>query len=405
MNDIEDRVRRALRTDVGGVDTVPLLAEIHRGATRRRRRRAVAALAASVLLIAGTASVATTIREDGRPAPDPTPLTQTPSPSPSPSQPALPEGATQGVMDVSVVSTDRWFRLTTNVGCVACSTVWQNDGQAGDGWTRLYDFEGTTDDYGGEVDPSYGPVDSFVMSVNGEDGWAWGSRLRVTHDGGHTWNVLTTGPAHGEGGSFEVSTTDEDVWALRRTRAGRTELWRAPLSSDDWSRADAPDMGNVIRMFTLADQVALETSDAGVPRLHVQHSADGVSWSDLANPCTGESQISAARSAVFILCPPAGGSSALYRADELASWKLFGHVTPGGAHAVLALGDDRVLIDTGRATGKIVTQDATTQTALGLDPGEAPNDVSTSGSTSFLATSLNRLVESTDAGATWHPVP
>jgi len=405
MNDIEDRVRRALRTDVVGVDALPLLADIHRGATRRRRRRAVATVAVSALLIAGAAGVATTIRGDGRAAPEPTPLTQTPSPSPSPSQPALPDGAVQGVVDVSVVSPILSFRLTTNVGCVACSTVWQNDGQSADGWTRLYDFEGTTDDYGGEVDPSYGPVASFVMAANGEDGWAWGSRLRVTHDGGHTWNVLTTGPAHGEGGTYDVTVTDEYAWALRGTRAGEFELWRAPLGSDDWARADAPDMGNVIRMFTAGNQVALESSTAGASAVHVQHSADGSAWSDLALPCTGESQISAARSAVFILCPPVGGSSAIYRAEDLASWKPFGHVTPGGARAVMAITDDRVLLDTGPGKAKIVTPDGTTATDLGLDPGEIPNEVSTSGSTSFLATSLNRLVESTDAGATWHLVP
>ena len=202
MNDFEDRVRRALRTDVRDVEAARLLRDVHRGATRRRHRRVAGGIAASVLVIAGAAGVATTIRGDERTLPEPLPATQTPSPSPT--EPALPEGAAQGVTDVSVVSADRWFRLTVNVGCVACSTIWQNEQSAEGGWERLHDFEGTPADYGGPVDPSFGPVAYIAMAANGKDGWAWGSRLRSTHDGGRTWTVVTSGPGRERGISLRV---------------------------------------------------------------------------------------------------------------------------------------------------------------------------------------------------------
>ena len=407
MSDFEDLVRRALRTDVPGVEAEQLLVDVRRGATRRRRGRVIGAIAASVLVIAGAAGVATSIRGDEGTLPEPPPATRTPSPSPT--QPALPEGAAQGVIDVSVVSTDRWFRLTTNVGCVACSTVWQNDQSAEGGWERLYDFEGTTADYGGTVDPAFGPVGYLVMAANGQDGWAWGSRLRSTHDGGRTWSVITTGPGHGEGGSFEVGITNQFAWSLRRTPDAKTELWRSSLQSDSWSRADAPDMSGVSGMVTFGDEVALETSDEGLAAPRIQYSRDGTTWGELANPCEGENQIYPATSLGFILCPD-GSRATVYRMTgvehqelDLTGWDVFGRTT-GTVTNFVPVGDSRVLIVGDRRRATLMTEDGPTPVDLGLRPDEETFQSSCAQGLCFLTTSSNRLLGSDDSGRTWHEV-
>jgi len=146
MNHLEDRVRRALRADVSGVVTEQVLADVHRGADRRwSRRTASVAAAAVVVAIMGVTGVAAQLRGDDGAGPSPQPTTQSPTQSPTTTQsagPELPPGAAQGVIDVSVVGPDAVFRLTTNVGCVACSTVWRRDASAEGGWLWLHDFEG-----------------------------------------------------------------------------------------------------------------------------------------------------------------------------------------------------------------------------------------------------------------------
>jgi hypothetical protein len=216
--------------------------------------------------------------------------------------------------------------------------------------------------------------------------------------------VLTTGPAHGEGGSFEVSVTDEYVWALRHTRRGSVELWRAPLGSDSWSRSDAPDMANVIRLLTVSDQVALETFTPGTSDRRLQHSADGAGWSELALPCGGESQLSTSGPAAFVLCRPEGKSATLYRAEALASWQVLGRPFRGGAGAVLALADDRVLLVDGPTRATVMTPQGPVATDLGLPTGDFVDSSSSSGVTSLVTTLDHRMIGSTDGGLTWHPV-
>jgi hypothetical protein len=422
MNDFEDRVRRALRSGVPAVEVEPLLAEVHRGATGRRRRRIAGAIAASALVVAGAAGVATTVRGDEGTLPEPPLATQTSSPSPSPT---LPAGASRGVIDVSVISADRWFRLTTNVGCVACTTVWQNEQSAEGGWERLHDFG--TEAYVGKVDPTFGPIERLVMAEDGENGWAWGRRLYATHDGGRTWAQVTTGPGRVDNEfGHQVGITDATgtAWSLLRTGRG-TELWRTSLGSDEWVRADAPNMGGVSGMLTLTDYVLLETSDEGLsaPRLQYYRDGDGLPWGEVANPCQGENAAYAGISVAFMLCGSGNGATA-YRlvgvehpvaGKPAFEWYEFGR-TSGAVSSVLAI-DDRHLIvvgTRGRATlltdrgGAVDAPATSTAVDLGLGPGEETGSVSSPSSdrlvmvTTFGAATGARLLGSTDSGRTWH---
>ena len=406
MNDLEDRVRRALHADFRDIATDPLLGDVHRGATRRRRRRTAGAVVASALVVAGAVGIATQVGGDPGASPDPLPATQ----SPAPTQPPLPEGATQGVVDVSVASPDHVFRLTTNIGCVACSTVWRQDSAASGGWERLHDFG--RDSYVGKVDATYGPVTDLVMAVDGVDGWAWGQRLYSTHDGGQTWAPVTVGPGRLDTEfGHQVRVTDEYAWSLLRTDQG-LELWRTELGSDDWSRADAPDMAGVSGMLTTAAYVGLETSDEGLSAPRVQYSNDGKDWKELDNPCSGENQTYPGESAVFIICAdrPATESSpsataTVYRSTDLTTWTEFGRSTSviTGVHA---LGDDDLLLVHEHSRATMLTHAGSTTVDLGLQPGEETfqSDAPWSGDVVMLATSDLRLVGSTDRGRTWHIV-
>jgi hypothetical protein len=419
MNDFEDRVRRALRSDVPGVDTEPLLAEVHRGATRRRRRRVAGTIAASVLVVAGAVGVATQVGGDPGAVPDPLPATK----SPSPTAPALPDGAAHGVIDVSVVSADRWFRLTTNVGCVACSTVWRNDQSAEGGWERLHDFG--EEAYAGKVDPTFGPVESLVMAEDGENGWAWGLRLYSTHDGGRTWSAVTTGPGRPTEFGHQVAITDTTgtAWSLLRTDQG-TELWRTSLGSDAWVRADAPNMSGVSGMLALSDYVLLETSDEGLsaPRLQYYRYGDGLPWGEVPNPCQGENAAYPSTSVAFMLCKSGNGATAyrLVGVDHPTAgqpafrWHEYARMT-GVVTAVYATDDRHLLVVGRRGRATLLTDDGTAAAAitptpvdLGLEPGEEAGPASSTGGlaliTTFSDSGAARLLGSTDGGQTWHEV-
>ncbi|HET6168483.1 MAG TPA: hypothetical protein VFE07_16755 [Marmoricola sp.] len=409
MNDFEDRVREALRTDVRDVEPEQLLADVHKGATRRRRRRVAGTIAAAVVVIAGAAGVATTIRGDEGTSPEPIPATQAPTPTPTPTQPTLPAGATQGVIDVSAVSSDSVYRLTTNVGCVACSTVWRR-APGGDGpWERLHDFG--ADAYVGKVNAAFGPVTNLVMARGTDDGWAWGQRLYATHDGGRTWTHVTTGPGRIDGEfGHQVVLTDKYAWSLLRTDSG-TELWSTSLGSDEWTRVDAPNMSGVSDMAATADQVALNTSDEGLSGPRYQYSTDGRHWDELDNPCAGENQIYTTDSAAFIICADQAATEAspsssatVYRTTDFSSWARFGRST-GVITGVHPLDGDHLLVIGDAGSARVLTADGAEPVEhLDLAPGVETFESSSAQGVSYLVTSDNRLWSSQDDGMNWHPV-
>jgi photosystem II stability/assembly factor-like uncharacterized protein len=400
MNDIEDRVRRALRTDVRRVGVEQLLHDVHRGATRRRRRRLAGAIAASTLVIAGTAGVAITIRGDVGTLPNP-PTTQPPSPSPT--GPARPEGAAQGVIDVSVVSADVVYRLTSNVGCVACSTVWRYDPSADGLWQRLHVF--SEDAYLGKVDAEFGPVTNFVMSTNGRDGWAWGDRLFSTHDGGRTWTPIVVSQGDDSVQGHAVHLTDRSAWTLLRSDQFGATLFRSPILDDVWGTPPTiPDLSGATDILTVKGAVAVETADEGLanPRLLVS-TDDGAQWHELANPCPGENQIYPAESAAFILCRARSGAT-VYRSADLSDWKVFGHTT-GTISAVHALDDDHLMIVRGAGKSIVITRGGTKPVEhLDLAPGVETFEDSSAQGLSYLTTSEYALLFSRDNGLTWHPM-
>lgn len=396
MNDIEDRVRRALRAHLPGVDAEQMLGDVRHGVRRRRRR--TAALAAASVLVAGSAGIAIGLGADGDQTPDRPPASRSPEPSPT-----LPADAARGVIDVAAASPDLVFRLTTNVGCVACSTVWRQDSSADGGWVRLHDFG--TDAYRDQVNPTFGPVANFAMAANGRDGWAWGERLFSTHDGGETWGQIAFGPGLSTEYGHAVHLTPAYAWSLFRDERG-TRLFRTPIGVDDWSTVEAPDLSGTSGMFTVGDSVALETSDEGLagPRLRI--STDGSTWSRLDLPCAGEPTVRPAESEVFALCTSASDWKDLtvYRTRDLSHWELVGRWT-GVLDSFLPLADDRILlVGSGGKTG-LMTPSRTRSVDLGEARGTGIYESSSIGELCYLVAydgnSTGRLLRSTDGGLTW----
>ena len=396
MDDFEERVRRGLRSDLGAVEPEAVLADVSRGVVRRRRRRTSLAVAATVLVIGGALGTVAVLADDGRERANPI------LPAPTPTQPALPPGATQGVIDASAA--DGVFRLTTNVGCAACSTVWRQDPTADGGWERLHDFGAEA--YVGPVNAIYGPVTNLVMA-DAENGWAWGYRLFATHDGGKTWTPVTTGPGRVNGDfGHKVSVTDEYVWSLLRTDRG-TELWRSTPYSDAWTRVRAPNMRGVSDMLTIGRHVALQTSDEGLAGPRLQYSPNGTTWGVVDDPCPGDHRILPASTVAYVLCDGARRTTVHlligpeHQELDLDRWEVFGSFDAEPGDTAVPVGELAVLVVDLESRARLITPEGTRTVDLGLERDETVFPAS-SGSVGLLVTSSNRLLRTTDDGLTWH---
>lgn len=404
MNDLEDRVRRALHADVSGPRADQLLGDVHRGATRRRRRRVAGVVAASTLVLAAAAGTVTSVVVHERSTPDVPPASSAPSPhpTPTPTDTPLPAGATKGPVAVSVTSVGTVFRLTMNVGCTACSTVWQND--ASGGWVRLHDFGAEASV--GDADPGHGPLDHLVMAANGKDGWAWGRWLFSTHDGGRTWARVRIQPGWNAGGMNSVVVTGSSAWTLVAHGNGGV-LYRTPVAADDWSTVQAPQLDRAYAVETVGDRVVLEV--AGDGRAHPQlvwSTDDGSTWSTLDTPCAGEK----AGSAAFLLCPASTASAGptVYRTQDFTSWSVLGHAK-AGITGIQALGDDRLLVVGRAGHATLMSPGGATPVDLPLAAaGDQTDESSWSGATAYVGVYGDGdpyLIRSSDGGHTWSVVP
>ncbi|MDX6358282.1 MAG: Photosynthesis system assembly factor [Nocardioidaceae bacterium] len=251
MTDLETRIRDGLHDDLTQPDVDRFLTGVRRGVARRRGRRASAGVAALVAAVIG-GSVLLQHGHDHRTPPQP--ITHGPSPTRA--------ADTTGRVDDLDTAGGEVYRLTSDLGCSACSSVWRRDPSGS--WTHLYDFAGRAA-YGGHPSRHYGPVDSLTMAPNGRDGWADGHLLWATHDGGNTWSVVEEGPGARTIYGRDVAVGTHVAWAMRHRLSGGT-LWRTTLGSDSWQRVDGvPRIRDVVRFagVTADDRVALQVSGEG----------------------------------------------------------------------------------------------------------------------------------------------
>ena len=196
----------------------------------RRRRRATVALV-TVAVVTGVVALALQLSGDvGR---DAEPVKQTVTHT----APALPEGAIQGVVDVSAPTPDNVFRVTVNVGCVGCSTIWRRDLDADGGWERLHDFTAPSGDSRGLAG-----IQRIAMAPDGEVGYAWASRLFLTEDGGRTWTRVIRGPRAPRPIDLDVHLTEDRAWS-QEARLEPTTLDRSLIRSGRMVGSRSPRRG------------------------------------------------------------------------------------------------------------------------------------------------------------------
>jgi hypothetical protein len=396
MTDLETRLRDGLHSEVDHPDVDRFLTDVRRGVAWRRGRRASVGVALVVAAIVG-GSVVLQQGDDTHTAP--APITHGPSPTESGTGRVLPKGAEVGAIDVSETLSGV-FKLTTNEGCVACSSVWKR--AASGSWDHLFDFQGRAA-YGGRVDASFGPVEYLLMTANGRDGWAWGDRLWSTHDGGRSWSIISTGPgAHTPYGQ-SVATGAHTAWALRRSTGGAS-LWRTGLGSDDWQRVTGvPRLHDVVRFAGVLsdDRVVLQVSGEGGSGNAVVVGKPGI-WQTAVLPFGVDQQVLATGDAVWTTRPitsrvfevrrwrpaPVGTAAGVV-------WSNLGRVSGRGW---LPLDDQRVLI--GGPTPRVLDDQGLHPS--GLDLGhDRMLDTSTMFDVTWLVTFGNHLYSSDGGGIGW----
>ena len=380
MNSLEDRLRRGLESPLAADPDDGLLGRIHTGARLRRQRRTAAITAATAVVVAAVVLGSNALIGDEHRTP---PLVDTPTPTPT-SVPA-------DVIDLAVPDADHLFALTADGCSHICSTLWQLDSAGA--WQRLQEWGVSL----GRQDS----VEYVEFAPDARNGWAWGSGLWSTHDGGKTWSQITDGPGAPTDYGYWVHLTADRAWSLHRTDRDGMQLWSTPIGSDRWTSTLLPYRSSVVDMDTVGDRVVVLAASEGAGQLTLLSRNEVDDWTSLDLPCPGENQPYPAATEVFVLCP-AGTGATIHRSVDLASWEIFGHSDLTAVTGVFPLSDDRVLL-LGSPHDLMVTPDSSQPVDVGLTGDEEvfQETGGVAGDTAYLVTSKHRILVSKDAGLTW----
>jgi len=367
MTDLETRLREGLASEPAPVSADALLHDVRRGVVRRRARGATGA----VVVVTAAIVAASVGVQHGRSAQPPLPAH-----SPSASSRATADAAGTGRVTDLVAAGSSVYRLTSDLGCTACSSVWR---RTDSGWEHLHDFGGH--------------LYSLVMSADRQDGFAWGRTLWATHDGGHTWAQVSDGPGGRTIFGRGLAVGTHDVWALRRG-AGTSSLWRSALGSDTWQRVvDAPRLREIVSVSPVVsgDRVAFQVAGESGSGNALVVGRPG-SWREVAIPFGSEVEVRTDGTTFWASNPEPQG----VRLSRLSghTWQDLGRVR---AQGWWPLDGERVLLQ--RATAAIFTDRGTEPTDL--RPGAGITALSrTDDGTYWLMTTGGRVLTSTN-GAHW----
>jgi len=403
-------LRRVLRSTPGHPGDWVRLDDVHRGASAlRRRRQAMVALSGAVALVAaGVVGAAALNRQrETRPpvtstvSPTPTP-TPSPTSSPTPSTSPTPQPSPSPSPTVALPADFRPLAFTAT----GSSTFWVL-GRGGSCAGGCLALARTTD--AGRTFTAVAPPDadpgsiSDVRFVDRRDGWAFGTALWSTHDGGVRWTQVTLG-----GDVARLEAGAGTVWALTRTAGQPDTLWRSPTDRDDWTRVSLPaDLVKTDLALQGGHLVVHGDTDAADVLLT---SDDAVTFVRHAGPCDPalDGRLSAVAQSVWLTCATGTMAGVHVSTDGGASFRrvdlrigLPNSVQAGArdaGHAVLGEPQTGLLLVD--ATGRVL---ATTPfgagdvTSVGFTTPDVGYAVVDEGTTS-------RLLRTTDGGLHWSEV-
>lgn len=284
MTDLETRMRSALHDEPGWRSSGAVLDGVRRGARRRRGTRRVAAGAVVAVTLAGAAFAWPR---------------QAPAPAPSFASHLGASGV--ATVAISVDASGTAYKVTGNRGCHnPCSTVSRSN--AAGGWTDLASIAGSPDS------PTYGPVRSLEMSPNGQDGWAWGTHLWSTHDGGANWSEVPAGPddVDSTGENLDVSPGPSVTWADVTVGNG-SQLWRTPTGEDHWTRVRLPQEAEQNIAAVLPDSRVAVTAVRHAGLNQTYYVGDGAGpWQRMSVSCLSATAPFRDREHRVYLCGPGG---------------------------------------------------------------------------------------------------
>lgn len=302
MNDLETRTRSALRDDPEWRSADALLDGVRQGVRRRRRTRAVGAGAAVALALAGGALT--------------WPRT---GPATTPGFASHSATIDRHLRAVSVDASGTAYKVTGNQGCeTPCSTIFRHDSG---GWETLATIHGSADSR------HYGPVLQFQMAPGGQDGWAWGSGLWSTHDGGKTWTEdtsLTLPTTSDLRGNVDVYPGRSVTWATVTPHGffgAGTELWRTPTGRDQWTRVGLPEDRLAIAAVLPDSRVALLPMAGDLTAHYVVGDGTGP-WQKVDVPCVSRKvPLQDLTRWNFWLCGPGGHPGNLGEVDDVTEFR------------------------------------------------------------------------------------
>lgn len=333
-DELEARLRRALRSDAGiAPESSAFAARVHRGAGRRRRRQVVASTAAVALVVAGgfaTAQLALPDGDGSAPVAGPTAGTAT---SPGPGGPASPgPGRSPAPADLTVLAlaasdpADPWTLAVTPGGdCTArpgqgCAVV---VGAGADDGSSDVGVPAPADPASADRSTRYEVSQLAVAgsAADGYDAWAFGGGFVSRHGTAGPWrsvSVPTTGAV------TEVAADGDTVYAVFQDTTA--SLWSSPVSTDAFTplSVGGTTLG-VVSHLVASDGVIAFLNTAGGRASVVQSSTRGASWAS-GNPC-GQGQpsaLSAAEGSLWALCADGGRATVWTTPGAAGAWRRVG---------------------------------------------------------------------------------
>jgi photosystem II stability/assembly factor-like uncharacterized protein len=292
-------------------------------------------------------------------------------------------GPSNGLTDVYFANTTEGIGMeqdcslspTTNTTC-SLTIVRTTDG--GQTWTPVgHALQVTYPD----SRASY-PFVNFV--TNGKDGWIYGSKTFVTHNGGRTFEE--SGPT---GLVMNLSIVGNTTWALSRpcppsVPGCKSTVYSAPTNGGPWRVMRGAPMLQYpyLQLLRTSEEDAFLTAQATDRTLYVTENG-GVSW--ISHPLPGlcaqlQHLAASSRHDVWTLCSGATPS-------DTQTKELYHSVDAGSTWVLVATSNSGTEPGAGRlpASG-VVTQ------VISVGPGRL-----------LIALDNGTLIESTDGGRTWAP--